>query len=425
MKLLWFSHFIPFPPRGGSFQRSYHLMRNVASDFELLLIAFNMQGLPPSLLRDYESELKQFCARIEFWELPVAWRSARWWLRLGASPLFRRPYTCRSFWSSGLAERWQAILRQTDPDLLHFDSIDLALYTPREARARKVLNHHNCESAMAFRRAQNSGNPFEGAFLQDQAHKLAGMEKNFCPLFDVNLAVSHEDAGLLQERSPQAHMHVVENGTDSDYFSATGGEEEADTLVFAGSLRWYPNVSGIEFFMDRIWPLVKARRPKVRLILAGRDPAPSIRRWGQKDSAVSVVPSPEDIRPWVERAAVFICPIVDGGGTRLKILDALAMGKAVVSTTVGCEGLGVQPGKNILVADPPAGFADHILRLLENAELRRKLGAAGRMLIETRYSWKTVAGQLREAYRCALNPEACPLRLAAPANREVEPGSIS
>ncbi|MGH9602186.1 MAG: glycosyltransferase family 4 protein, partial [Terriglobales bacterium] len=212
--------------------------------------------------------------------------------------------------------------------------------------------------------------------------------------------------GLLAQ-DPRAHVHVVENGTDSEYLAPVYGNEEPDTLVFAGNLRWYPNVSGLEFFVDQVWPLLKPQRPNLRLCLAGREAEDSFLRWARRDPSITVVPDPVDIRPFVDRGWVFICPILDGGGTRLKILDALAMGKAVVSTTIGCEGLRVTPDENILVADHPHEFAAAVLRVLESADLRRRLGAAGRAFVEQQYDWRVISDQLRRAYTCALAPGSC------------------
>jgi glycosyltransferase involved in cell wall biosynthesis len=141
--------------------------------------------------------------------------------------------------------------------------------------------------------------------------------------------------------------------------------------------------------------------------VAGMKPSASLRQSLESDPSVVVVASPDDIRPWIAGATVFVCPIMDGGGTRLKILDALAMAKPVVTTTVGCEGLQVTHGENILIADDPMGFARNVIHALENESLRRQLGAAGRNLVERCYSWEVITRQLEQAYTCALAGGAC------------------
>jgi len=407
MRLLWFSHFVPFPPRGGNFQRSFNLIRHVSKSYEISLLAFNLQGLDQGTLAEYTGELKKYCANVEIWELPRRWRSWRWWAELTWSPLYRAPYGARSFWSPLLAARWQHTLARHQGVLVHFDSIDLGLFVGAAADFRKVLNHHNCESAMAYRRAQKEPNPVKKAYLWHQARKIERQEREVCHLFDVNLAVSDVDAQTLLSRSPKAHIHIVENGTDTSYFVPTDAPAEPRSLIFAGLLRWYPNVSAVQYFVREIWPLVKLQCPGVRFYVAGQRPSESLVERLTQDPNIVVVPSPDDIRPWVARGAVFVCPILDGGGTKLKILDALAMGKAVVSTAIGCEGLQVKHGENILVADTPRDFAREVLRALGNEPLRKQLGTMGRALVEKQYSWEVISGHLEQAYRCASHSPRC------------------
>jgi glycosyltransferase involved in cell wall biosynthesis len=405
MKVVWFSHFIPYPPRGGSFQRTFNLLRCISKNHETHLVAMNLQGETPERVAEYAQELRKNCAEVEIWETPYPWRGARWWAQLALSPLFSHHYAARSLWSPQLGAKWREVLEKHAGALVNFETIDLALYFPTAQGFRKVLNHQNCESAMAERRAENEANPLKKAYLLHQARKIARLERHWCPRFDVNVAVSELDAQLLLSRAPGAHFHVVENGTDTDFFVPSETPPEPKSIVFAASLRWYPNVSAIRFFIREIWPLLKQRCAGTRLYLAGRSPAEAVRRCASEDPSITLVADPEDIRPWVARGSVFICPVLDGGGTRLKILDAMAMGKPVVSTGVGCEGLQVKPGENILVADSPEDFANSVLHLLQNDELRRRLSTNGRALVEKLYSWEVIAAHLEDAYSCARGPE--------------------
>jgi polysaccharide biosynthesis protein PslH len=324
---------------------------------------------------------------------------------MAGSPFFRAPFSCRALFSTQMFLQWQQILRDHPGALLHLDSIDLGLFASATTGFRKVLSHHNCESAMAFRRAENEPNPLKKVYLRLQARKLANMERSICGTFDMNTVVSEGDAALLKAIQPTAHIHVVENGVDTDYFALSEIDEEPHSVAFTGSLDWYPNVSGMEFFVREIWPRVKNGFPNSRLYVAGKNPPEQALRWGKEDSSIVVIPNPEDIRPWLARASAFVCPILDGGGTRLKVLDAMAMAKAVVSTTIGCEGLRVANGENILIADAPQEFADKLRLLLSDEELRNRLGRAARTLVESEYSWERIGRQLEQAYRCALFPE--------------------
>ena len=407
MKLLWFSHFIPYPPSGGAHQRSFNLLRHASRRYETTLVAFNLQGCTFSHLSEYENELKKYCSRVEFWQMPVRWKGARWGARLILSPFERAPYGCTCFWSPELEAKWKETLEQHQGALVHFDSIDLALFADAAAGFRKVLNHHNCESAMTERRAEEEPNPLKKIYLHSQARKVARLERSICPLFDVNLAVSELDAQVLTAKTWGAYFHIVENGTDTDYFAPSAAPVEPDSLIFAASLNWYPNISAIRFFVREVWPKLKLRRPGVRLYVVGMKPADSLVGWLTQHPNVTVVASPPDIRPWVARASVVICPMRDGGGTKVKLLDAMAMGKAIVSTSVGCEGLEVKHGENILIADTAEDFASSVSHALESASLGQRLGAAGRILVRQRYAWKVIGARLEQAYQHALSSESC------------------
>jgi polysaccharide biosynthesis protein PslH len=402
MRLLWFSHFIPYPPRGGAHQRSYNLLRHVSRTYETTLVAFNLQGDAPDDLSNRKAELEKYCSRVMFWDMPDKWKSIRWGAKLLLSPLKKQPYGCHCFWSQEMAAKWLSVLRGHQDALVHFDSIDLALFAGAAAGFHKVLNHHNCESAMAQRRADQERQPLKRLYLRSQAAKLACLEQTTCPLFDANLAVSEADAELLRIRSPRARFHVVENSTDTDYFSPSSDPAVPDTLAFVSSLNWYPNISAIRYFVREVWPMVKSRRPGVRLYVVGMKPSRALAEWLYQDSQITLVDSPPDVRPWTVKAAVLICPMKDGGGTKVKILDAMAMGKAIVSTSLGCEGLEVRRGTHVLMADTPEDFAQRTLEALQDRALRERLGAEARSLAVRKYSWPVVGAHLEEAYRQVL-----------------------
>lgn len=382
----------------------------MAKGHDVFLVAFRFEGEAPESLLEYVRELKRYCQDVEIWEMPYRRRSLRWWAELSINPLLRDPFSCRRYWSRKLALLWERKLHEQHGALLHVDGPDLALYGIAAKGFSKVLNHHNCESAMALRRAQQESNPLKRAFLANHAGKLAHLEREVCHQFNVNTVVSELDALDLGKRDSRAHFHVVDNGTDTDYFVPSNEGEEKDSLIFSGSMNWYPNLSGIKFFRREIWPQLKNQRPGIRLYLAGQNPGPWLVRWAQEDSNVQLVISPPDMRPWLARAAVYVCPILDGGGTRLKLLDAMAMGKPIVSTTIGCEGLRAKHGEHLMVADTARDFAGEVSRLLEDRKLRQQLGDAGRALVEAQYSWQDIGARLEEAYRCALNPGGCGLR---------------
>jgi glycosyltransferase involved in cell wall biosynthesis len=401
MTLIWLSHFIPFPPRGGAPQRSYHLLREASRHRDTMLIAFNRPAVDAETLKAYSAELRKFCAEVEIWELPFAWRGARWWAGLIQNTMQSLPYACEAYRSPDLLKRWTERLRSNPDALIHIDSSDLAAYVPAAAGHRVLMNHHNCESAMADRRARVEANPVKRFFLAQQARRQAALERHVCPKVAVNAVVSVEDGESLRVQAPSAHVHVVANGTDTRYFVPDPSAEQTNTLVFAGSLSWYPNVSGLRFFRKRIWPRVKSESPGVHCILAGKTPVREIVDWAATDASIDLISSPLDIRPWIARGSVFVCPIVDGGGTRLKLLDAMSSGKAIVSTRVGAEGLGLKNGEHALIVESEEDFVDATLSLLRDASLRSSLARNARDFVQRRFSWDTIGADLEAAYSCA------------------------
>ncbi|MCL6566457.1 MAG: glycosyltransferase family 4 protein [Acidobacteriia bacterium] len=408
MKLIWFSHFLPYPPVGGAAQRSYHLIRQAAQRYQLILVLLNTR---PDRENDREAvhAFRQWCAEVHLWSVPFRWKGVRWWAGLAASVFDPVPFNCRALWSPALESRWRQLLDAHPDALVHFDSSDLALYFPGTRGRRAVLNHHNCESAMALRRAELEPNPLKKAYLSLYADRLARLEAHWCSQFAVNLVVSERDGQLLRQNCPEIHTHVVANGTDTEYFTPPTTEPERGTAIFAASFGWYPNLSAARYLQE-IWPRIEQQWPGARLYLAGKTPPQFLLAWAQRKPNITVVANPPDIRPWMARAAVFICPIRDGGGTRLKILDAMAQGKAVVSTSLGCEGLDVTDGKNILIADDPESMAAAVVRLWSDDALRRQIVCAGRELVERRYSWHRIGEDLHCAYRCA-ETGLCPVNV--------------
>lgn len=407
MRVLWLSHFIPYPPRGGNLQRSYNLLRQAAKSFDVSLVALNVHGASQEQVAEYRSALGSFCDKVEIWDTPYPWKGWRWQAELIRSTASRVPFSFRPLFSEDLCRMWTEKLAAHPDALVHIDAIDLALFVGAADGFRKVLNHHNCESALLARRAARETNPLKKKYLELEAKKIARWERELSGKFQVNTVVSDDDERLLRSINPAAHIHVVENGVDTDYFRPMDIPEEPHSLVFTGSLDWQPNISAIQDFVRDVWPLVKQGCPDAKLSVAGKSPAENVLRLADRDSSIAVFPSPEDMRPLLARASVYICPILEGGGTRLKILDAMAMGKPIVSTPIGCEGLRVTPGRDILTGDSAEALADLVLRLFANDALRGQLGSSARDLVEREYAWPRIGPQLEHAYRCVLRHKCC------------------
>jgi len=254
-----------------------------------------------------------------------------------------------------------------------------------------VLFEHNVEYMIWQRTGANSKSPLRRALLGLEWRKMRRYENRACSRADLTITVSDDDRLLLQQDDPESRIVAIPTGVDVEYFDADDGTlEQPLEIVFTGSMDWHPNEDAMRYFITGILPLIRREAPDVSLTIVGRNPSRQLCDTAAT-AGVAVTGTVDDVRPYIRRAAVYVVPLRIGGGTRLKIYEALAMGKAVVSTTIGAEGLPLEEGAHILRADDPDTFARKVLDLLRNRAQRKELGTAGRRLMEQEYSWSRVA----------------------------------
>jgi glycosyltransferase involved in cell wall biosynthesis len=250
-----------------------------------------------------------------------------------------------------------------------------------------ILFEHNVEYMIWQRLAGLERRPVRRALLELEWRKMRRAERASCADADLTIAVSEDDRARLESLAPDARCVAIPTGVDTTYFSPRDATEIPHHLVFTGSMDWFPNEDAILYFADSILPRIRLQMPHVTLAVVGRNPSERIRAAGQR-AGIVITGTVDDVRPFMSEAALYIVPLRAGGGTRLKIFEALAMGKAVVSTSVGAEGLAVTHGHNIAIADEPEAFARQVIELLRDPAGRHALGSAGRQLVESRYSWE-------------------------------------
>jgi glycosyltransferase involved in cell wall biosynthesis len=310
-------------------------------------------------------------------------------------------------WSSPLPVdlwRWQvAGLRREAARRLLSGEIDVCVADflsampnlPHGLRRPIVLFEHNVEHVL-WRRLARTGPFWRRPLLELEWRKLRRYEAAACGRAQLTIAVSAGDADALSRLAPAARVRAVPTGVDTAYIRPNGVPKLATGLVFTGSMDWYPNEDAILYFLRTSFPRIRAEAPDVSLTIVGRNPSPALR--AAAGPGIRVTGTVDDVRPFVDEAAVYVVPLRVGGGTRLKLFEALAMGKAVVSTTVGAEGLPLEPGEHFVQADAPEDFARAVVGLLRRPDERRRLGEAGRQLVESRYSWPQVAMEFEQ--RC-------------------------
>jgi glycosyltransferase involved in cell wall biosynthesis len=280
-------------------------------------------------------------------------------------------------------------------EIVHLDSLDLARYLPLLRALPVACTHHNVESMLLQRRASGEPRRVRRAYMSRQAALMQQQERRWCPRVALNVAVSRADLEALRRIAGGGEYLEVPNGVDTHYFRPETGREGG--VVFVGGTTWYPNRDALDYFCEDILPHLRRALPSVRIRWVGRSSAAEQETFGRR-YGVELSGYVADIRPFVSDAGCFVVPLRIGGGTRLKILNAWAMGKAVVSTSVGCEGLHAVDGENILIRDTAAAFADAVSTVLLDPALRTRLGTAGRATAEREYAWEVIGAPMLERY---------------------------
>ncbi|MCS6285469.1 MAG: glycosyltransferase [Nitrospira sp.] len=403
MKVLFLSQIVPYPPHGGVLQRGYNLVRELGREVKVHLLAFVHPDVLPTdaALQDSRVALEKFCEAVEYFPLWPKKSPVHRVAGLAAGILSASPFSVLAHRSAAFQRRVSELVASKKFDVIHVDTIALAQFLDRRWAIPTVLTHHNIESQLMERRAGAETGLLARLYLRRETQKLLAYEGKVSGTFNVNVFVSQPDERLLAERVSGLCTAIVPNGVDVEYFLPAQGHD-APALIYTGGMNMFANRDAVMFFLSDIWPLIRTRVPGVRFFAVGQDPPKELSALAERDPQVVVTGYVTDVRPLVRDASVYVVPLRVGGGTRLKVLDAMAMGKAMVSTSIGCEGLDVRPDEHLLVADTPEQFADRTVALLEDKNRRFSLGCAARELVERRYSWRTIGGQLLDAYRMAI-----------------------
>ena len=401
MKILWVKAGGLAPLDTGGKIRSYHILKELARNHDVTLFTFYAE-----LLDDPHPELKSIFSRVEAIPLklprPKSVREGLWYL----SRIFsNQPYSVAKFCRPEVKRRLRRLLSQESPDVILCDFLMPAPIIPWEFPAPKVVFTHNVEAQIWQRHYQTTQSPVWKAVAWREYRTMERMEQKYLKKADHVLAVSDPDRDFFCRFIDSSKVSVIPTGVDTDYFHPGAGSEIPGRLVFTGSMDWMPNEDGIVYFVQEILPLIRQQAPGTTVCIAGRRPSERLRTMAGAVPGVEITGRVEDIRSYVHQAAVYIVPLRIGGGTRLKIFEAMAMGKAVVSTTIGAEGLPVEDQQDILLADGPPKFADAVLQLLRSPGLRAQVGMAARALVENGYSWASTGARFAKALQGVISGE--------------------
>ena len=407
MRVLWVKSGGLLPLNTGGKIRSFNLLRELARKHEVTLFTF--YGAEPD---DAHAELERHFAKVICIPLQLpAKRGPAEALEYARNLLSSQPYTVTKYCRPVVAKVLLDLLGAQKFDVVICDFLFSAGVIPWNWPVPKVLFTHNVEEQIWRRHFQVTHNPLWKAVAWREYRTLRSAERRYVARADHVLAVSENDRRFFSRYADPAKITLVPTGVDIDYFQPRSGPERPETLVFTGSMDWMPNEDAILYFVEAILPQLRHEFPGIALRIVGRSPSQRLVSLAAREKNLQVTGSVEDIRPHVLDAAVYVVPLRIGGGTRIKIFEAMAMGKAIVSTSIGAEGLPVQHNENIILADQPAEFAQQVARLLRDTRERQKIGRAARALVEENFSWLRVAGVFDEVFERITTK---PLEPAAP-----------
>lgn len=387
MRILWVKVGGLWPLNTGGRLRSFHTIAQLARRHRVKVLTTHSPADDPEGLAGRLADCEQVVS------VPYALPghdSARFALALLRSWLSPLPV---DIWRCRVPALRREVARHLATGHVDLCVVDYLAATPNAALdgpVPTVLFSHNVEYMIWKRLSQVETRAWRRALLEVEWRKLRRYEARACARARLTVSVSEVDRAILAAHAPRARVEAIPTGVDTAYFTPNGWPERSSALVFTASMDWFPNEDGIVHFIEAVLPRIRGEVPDVSLTVVGRNPSPRVQRLAAIPG-VRVTGTVDDVRPYVAEAAVCVVPLRVGGGTRLKIFEALAMGKAVVSTTVGAEGLPLIPGTHFLQVDDPAEFAGAVVALLRDPTRRRALGSAGRHLVEERYSWSQVA----------------------------------
>lgn len=392
MRLLFLVPSVPFPLNEGLKVINYHLLRELSARHEISLLSL---AESPEEAVGAEA-LRPYCKKLEVVHHTIP-----------RSPLARLhnmladsiPFCVWQYNSRALQQRLREWVAEKPLDAVHMTYTPMAQYAKDLEHLPRVLALVDCMSHLFASNALAARSPFAKLYWRAQARKMRAYERAALSTVHQAVVVTPADRDTLP--AANCPVRVIPCGVDAGYFAPWPDPEEGPSVLFRGVLSFPPNVDAARYFYRKIFPAIRRAVPSTRLILAGRDPAPLLRRLAATDPGVTLTGSLPDLRPAMARANVHVCPMRIGSGVKIKVLEAMAMGKTVVTTSLGLSGIAAVPGRDLLVADDPDIFAEAVIRLLRDSSLRRRIGSAAQTFVVREHNWAAVAERYEEIYRAA------------------------
>lgn len=395
MNVLLLTQVLPYPPDSGPKVKTWNVLKYLAERHTVMLLSF-VRG---DQTRDVD-ELRRFCHQV--WTVPMQRSVTRDALAMGRSLVTGQPWMMLRDDLPEMRAEVDRLAREQHFDVAHADQLNMVQYAQRVSGAHVVFDAHNALWLLYRRLAATMPQGPRRWLLERDWRLLKTYEGRIVRACDGVLAVSEEDRAALGEAAgAQPPITVIPIAVDTDEVCPVARRPEASHIVHVGTMYWPPNIDAMRWFVREVYPLVRRERPDAVFDMVGSRPPAEFVQLSNPASGIHVAGYVPDTTPYLEQAGVFIVPVRAGGGMRVKILNALAQGLPIVSTTLGAEGIAVVDGEHVLLADTPEGFAQAVLRVLNDPALAQRLSAAGRRLAEELYDYRVACKPMDAVYaRC-------------------------
>jgi glycosyltransferase involved in cell wall biosynthesis len=391
MKVLMLTPYLPYPLVSGGQIRTYNLLKHLSKHHDITLFAL----IKDEAERAHLSELQKYCKKIELFKRtknPFVLRNI---LLAGFSSY---PFVVTRNLPLGMKKAVQEELARTKYDLIHAETFYMMPNIP-ETRIPIILAEQTIEY-LGYQDYMKKSNPLLRPILKIDIAKIKYWERSFWNKADKLITMSEEDKAFIEhELGRQPNISVVANGVDLEFFSKVKKQLPKDpTVLFVGTFKWLPNIEAVDEIVKKIWPSILKQLPSAKLKIVGFSPTEKIKAYA-KDPTIEVLGGIDDIRDAFATAHVLLAPIRSGKGTRYKVLEAMITGTPVVATTLAAEGLDLENGRDVLIADTAEGLAKATVSLLKDSKLQTKLSRAGETVVRKGYSWDIIAGDLDNVYK--------------------------
>lgn len=396
MNILFLSTENPYPPDHGHHLRTYSVLKHLAEQHKIFFLGFWQSAEELK----HQAHLEALCARVDLLPIPGRAQRVNYGLGLFANLFSAQPFTVQRYFRREAVQRIRQIMQENRIDLVHFDLLHLAPYLECIGDTPSVLVNHNVESLRLERLAQVQKNVAARTYLNLQQRKMRRLEQVVCRRFTQLITVSETDAEILRDTCKlDKNIEEIPNGVDAEFFDVSDDQPEPDSLVWTGGMGSPYNRDAVDYFLEEIFPKIYVQRPQIKVTIVGDSPSPTLQQYQRRyPQNIFIAGYVDDVRPYMQRASIFIAPMRCGSGTKIKVINAMAMGKAIVSSSVGAEGIKVESGKDLIISDAPQEFAEHVLQLLKNPARLRQMGANARRIVERLYDWRVIYKKMDALY---------------------------